>query len=225
MAPVLSFLETEWVEMKNLVPADWNYKLDDTEKAEKLMRFMQRTGNCVDINIAQRAETPKSPKWEVMDGNHRLAVYRRLGVKRVMAKKHGRLSIEKRIKIALGLNESRFKTNHVALARCIDQMDMPAEKLSLILPYRPEEIEQLKELLGAEQIPPREKKERGKTERMMVTFNMTIVQAFAISAAVEKLRKDCDDPEISPGRAMELVCADYLGGIDESAQEAPKKKA
>jgi hypothetical protein len=36
--------------------------------------------------------------------------------------------------------------------------------------------------------------------------------AAVIARAVKKVRRDAGDPQMTPGRALELLAADYLGG-------------
>lgn len=47
----------------------------------------------------------------------------------------------------------------------------------------------------------------------MVSIRVTEDQAAIIQEAVAALRGSEDDDKISPGRALELICADYMAGV------------
>lgn len=46
----------------------------------------------------------------------------------------------------------------------------------------------------------------------MVSIMVTEDQAVVIRGAVEKVRLDEADDDMSVGRTLELICADFLGG-------------
>jgi hypothetical protein len=58
------------------------------------------------------------------------------------------------------------------------------------------------------------KKVRSPTEErpLMVSIMVTEDQAVVIRGAVEKVRLDEADDDMSVGRTLELICADFLGG-------------
>ena len=51
------------------------------------------------------------------------------------------------------------------------------------------------------------------TRFSMVSIRVTEDQAKIIQEAVDALRGSEDDDKISPGRALELICADYMAGV------------
>jgi hypothetical protein len=145
MPDELQFIESEWVPIEQLEYAQWNYKQEDEAQARALKESMLRTGNCVDLNVAQREEEPDSDTWEVFDGNHRLAVYHDLGAKKVLVKKHGRLPKSERMRRGIELNENSFESNRVKLVDCFLEMvnEFEVPDLAQTMPYDDGEIREL----------------------------------------------------------------------------------
>jgi len=76
---------------------------------------------------------------------------------------------------------------------------------------------ELTPMLAAKWVPPKLSDERfkangeqeGKTEKLTLTMS----QWGVIARAIAKAKTDSDMPDASDGRCIELICADFLGGV------------
>lgn len=101
------------IPIEKLVPADWNYKEDDEHNAAVLENAIKKRGQILN-SVVRELETGY---YEVADGNHRLVVMKRLGMKHMVCYNAGKISVEEAQRIAVELNETRFPSNDALLGR------------------------------------------------------------------------------------------------------------
>lgn len=73
---------------------------------------------------------------------------------------------------------------------------------------------ELEPLLHAEWRPPKVDDTLGSVKDEKKKIELTIDQWRILDQAMTRVRRDTDDARMSDGRALELICADYLAGLD-----------
>ena len=137
----MGFIE---IPIDKLVKADWNYKTEDPDKQEKLKENIKRNGQIENI-IIRELETGY---FEVVNGNHRLTVFKDLGLKKVMCYNLGSISEQQAMRIAIETNETKFDSDSIILGERIKELtkEFELEDLVSTLPYTEKEIENFKTL-------------------------------------------------------------------------------
>jgi hypothetical protein len=100
--------------------APWNYKRQDTRMMTALDRQTERhkknghgSGQLETLLVRQVGKG----KWEVVDGNHRLALYRRRKMKAAACIDLGEVSEDEAMRVSIELNMTRWKPHGERLAR------------------------------------------------------------------------------------------------------------
>jgi ParB-like chromosome segregation protein Spo0J len=140
-----------WVELdvKKLVKADWNYKTEDEDKAEKLRANIKRNGQIENIIVR---ELPTG-FFEVVNGNHRYDAFVQLGMKKVICFNMGKISDASARRIAIETNETKFDRDNVKLASVIKEIaldegaEFNVDELKLTMPFDESELKGFGELL------------------------------------------------------------------------------
>jgi len=122
-----------------LVKADWNYKLNDDYLHEKLLNNFKRNGQIENI-IVRELDTGF---YEVVNGNHRLDVIKELNFDKVYCFNLGKISTQQAQRIAVEVNETRFRNDEYSLAKVfqdiLNEYDM--SDLMESIPFTEKEIE------------------------------------------------------------------------------------
>lgn len=133
------------VKIDKLVPADWNYKKDEPEKIKKLVNNVKRNGQIENIIVRQL----KTGFYEVVNGNHRLAVFKEIGLDKAVVYDLGKISLQEAKRIAIETNETKFEVDNIKLAENIkdilSQFTLP--ELIETMPYSQDELENMNKLL------------------------------------------------------------------------------
>jgi len=127
-----------WVPFANLRKAEWNYKLDEPEKEQKLLEQIRKNG-ILETSLVR--ELPKG-LYEIVDGNHRYDVYKELSVGSVPCFTLGKIGLNEAKRIAIEKNETRFASDPLKLSMLFKEISVdfkPAE-LSVTMPYSEEEV-------------------------------------------------------------------------------------
>ena len=88
-----------------LIKADWNYKEEDEYTSMKLRNNIQRNGQTENTHV----RLLKTGYYEVVNGNHRLDEFNKLGKKYVYAYDHGEISLLEAQRIAIETNETHYR--------------------------------------------------------------------------------------------------------------------
>lgn len=128
-----------------LVKADWNYKVEDAAKSEKLRANIKRNGQAENILV----RLLESGFYEIVNGNHRLDEFLELGYTKVMCYDFGRISLHQAQRIAIETNETRFDSDRVKLAQTIDDIaqHFSVEDLAATMTYSEQEIVDMQNML------------------------------------------------------------------------------
>ncbi len=134
------------IPIEQLVPADWNYKKEDDEKAQKLRENLKRIGQIENIIVRKL----KTGFYEVVNGNHRLGVFKGAGIEEPVCFNLGKISDAQARRIALETNELRFQTDTLKMAEVIKDAMGEGEwlisELAATMPFSEKELETLQEL-------------------------------------------------------------------------------
>ena len=133
------------VETAKIKKAEWNYKTDNDEMAQKLTENIRRNG-ILQVSIIYE---DFDGEYTVLDGNHRLDSYRELGVTEIPCINLGNISENEAKRIAIELNETQFPSDKIKLAETIGELslEIPLEELELTLPFSMDELNNFQALL------------------------------------------------------------------------------
>jgi hypothetical protein len=142
LPPVLPTLGAfQVLSVKDMVKAEWNYKKNSNWMMERLINNFRRNGQLETIVVRK---IPKG-KYEVVNGNHRLDAFQRLGIAEVHCFLLEKASLEEAKRIAVELNETRFDTDPVILSELIASIEKEfPEDLLQTLPITEEDLEGLR---------------------------------------------------------------------------------
>lgn len=131
------------VDISTLKKAEWNYKVDDADKALKLKNNIEKNSQIENLIIREVEDG-----YEVVNGNHRLDVMLELNYKDVHVYNFGNISLNQAKRIAIETNETRFASDNIRLAELFKDMveEFEPEDLQETMPYDVEEINNFVEL-------------------------------------------------------------------------------
>ena len=132
------------IETSKLVKAAWNYKKEDADLQAKLTRNIKRNGQIESVVIREIA----GGRFEIVNGNHRLASFKEAGIDRVMAFNLGNVSILEAKRIAIILNETRFESDNLKLSRIFNELNKKIEIPDMIkeMPYNQQQLKAIMEM-------------------------------------------------------------------------------
>lgn len=132
---------TGWQEVavRQLRRATWNYKRGDRGRAAKLRASLERNRQVE--NLVVRDVLPEGT-MEVVNGNHRLAALRALGITRARVFNLGEVSQEEAMRVALETGEIRFDADAAKLAAVVASVREKYSDASMLatLPYTSEQL-------------------------------------------------------------------------------------
>lgn len=132
-------LDIDW-----LFEADWNYKQNDDELLDKLVRNMKNNNQMENIIVRQVGK-----RWEVVNGNHRLQAMRQLGYSQVMVYDLGEVRLAEAKRIALETNETKFQADPFELGKMLQELieEFDITELCATTPYTEGEVHNYIDLL------------------------------------------------------------------------------
>lgn len=178
------------VPIDQLVKANWNYKEEDESLSQKLEANIKRNGQIENI-LVRLLDTGY---YEVVNGNHRVDVLKKLGHESVMTYNFGAISQRTAQRIAIETNETKFKTNLISLSELIKDIleEVDADDLVLTLPYSASELDNLLSITDydAEGAMDDAGLPRDEMEKF---FNITIQVNESVMESWEKWKARCQD--------------------------------
>jgi len=185
------------IPVKKLVKAGWNYKDEDSEEAAELMDALEanfkRNGQVENILVREL----DTGFYEVINGNHRYDIARRVELKELMCFNFGKISLVEAKRITLETNELNFKADPLKLAAVIgeltDEYDM-GELLSS-LPFDENEVENFNKLLNfswEDDDAPKDDDSGegdGKKDWRVMKFDLPIQVAEQLEDQIERFKK------------------------------------
>lgn len=210
-------VETPWrnTAVDKLIHADWNYKVDDDEMTSKLVANIKRNGQVESILVRNMPDGV----FEVVNGNHRLVAFQQLGIKEVMCFHLGDIDLKAAQRLAIEVNETGFDASYPALAKLVRDIaggdnftDDSLAELAETLPFHHDQINHFVNLADTnwdQQYG--EPDGDGTALRKAPPVKLTEEQRVIFNRACAKVRQE--DQDISEGRCLELICADFLAGM------------
>lgn len=136
-----------------MIPTDelkkvpWNYKTENAELTGKLLENIKRNGILRPSIVYE-----KNGEKYILDGNHRIDVYRELGIEEVPSVFMGEIDEAQAKRIALEVNETQFQLDYVKLSELINEIavEVDVDELALSLPFTSAELNDMKDLLDFE---------------------------------------------------------------------------
>jgi hypothetical protein len=211
----------EKIPVSSLVPAPWNYKLTGTkEQIEKLKKSILSSQSAGVLCVRNLKNRNGKKLFEVIDGNHRLEAVIEAGWKTVWCENFGKLSQAQAVVIARQRNWQWFADDVVKLGKLYTDEVLKMFEKDDVLEFLPEDLPELDRIIEAGiegvEVEPEPDPEPGQKPGVI---KLTAEQYLQVMEAVNTLRQAEGDESISEGRALELICADYLAGADTQEQE------
>ncbi len=154
MELVKGFVE---VPLENLVECDWNYKKISSDESDPyydrenhlmdaLEENFKRNGQIENI-IIRKLDTGF---YEVVNGNHRLKVAKRLEWKTLMCYNLGEVSQAYAMRVAIETNETKFKSDELKLAERLREVEAEfgLDDMLDTMPYTDDELDKFDKLLN-----------------------------------------------------------------------------
>ncbi len=131
-----------------LALAPWNYKLDDEEKVAKLINNVKLNGQVENIIVRELA----TGFFEVVNGNHRLDAFRRMGMQTAVCFNLGPISDVAARRIAIETNETKFAVDDLKLAGLLKDIrtEVSLDDLVATMPYTEVDLKRFDEMLGTD---------------------------------------------------------------------------
>ena len=163
-----------------------NARLHPTRNLEAIRTSLQTNGQV--LPVLER-------DGMLVSGNGTMAVAQRLGWTHLAAMSLSDLTV------------ARARALSIMLNRSAEQAEWDFPRLALAFEALPRDLVELVGFTSEE----RHQAYKRRTVQM-VTIKATLDQSEVIKRAIERVRTMESDGTISDGRALELICADFLGG-------------
>jgi len=134
-------LKIQNIKTSLLNKAEWNYKEEDAEMADKLTENIKRNG-ILQVSVLYEEE---DGRLVVLDGNHRLDSYYRLNIQEVPCVNLGKITLAEAKRISVELNETKFENDVFKLAQTIKDIgeEFSIDDMVKTLGFSKDELESL----------------------------------------------------------------------------------
>jgi hypothetical protein len=150
--PEKVFANFKIIPLDLIIPAEWNYKTNDEEKARKLENNIRRNGQVENVLVR---DLPTG-YFEMVNGNHRQPAFRNVGMRFAFCYDCGPISLAEAQRLAIETNETRFDSDALKLGDLLGQLAQvySIEELTATLPYSPESLSSMISLTDFDWRPP-----------------------------------------------------------------------
>jgi len=185
-------------------PNTWNPKDKDTKEYQIIKQSLNKKGLRLPVVVRE------NNGYEIIDGEQRWTAWKELGHKTILIYNEGKISDQEAKELTIWY-EQKVPFNEIDLAQLVTQMNL--EYTNLELPYSELDLEEMKELANFDWDKYKDNfEEEQKEDFKTLTLNCTDEQYKIIMDAINKVKKQINDMDISNNRALELICGDYLAG-------------
>lgn len=182
---------------------EYNPKDKDTEQYKKVVESIRINGLKLPIVVRQVGGIDG---YVIIDGEQRFTACSELGYEKVIIYNEGEIT-EQRAKELTLWYQVQVEVNEAKLAQLVTTMiDLP----DLHIPYSDEEIQNFKKLVNFNWDD--YKQVDMPHDVRMETIRVTEEQLKIIEQAVDLIKQE-HGSDISIGRGLELICADYIGSV------------
>lgn len=211
------------VRIDRVVPADWNYKVDDPEMEEKLRNNIKRLGQIENTHV----RLLDTGNYEMINGNHRLPILEEEGYTHIVVFDHGEVSQAEAIRRAIETNETNIKPDEIALSERIAELEEffgDLDEIRETMPFPEDRLKDLSDLsefnweeFEDEEMPGDEDEDGEEWVRYEVAVPAEVVPVLDEAAASieERMAESGNDPheddEVRRGQVLEALSAEYLG--------------
>jgi len=186
-------------------PNTWNPKDKDTREYKKVVESVRLKGQRQAIAVRE------NNGYEIIDGEQRWRACKELGFEKVIVYNEGVMADKEAQELTLWY-QVQVPFNEVSLAGMITKMiaDFPDMKV----PFNQEEIKDMGKLAEFNWDDYKQTEIPEEEEDGIRTLNiiMNVEQYKIVQQAIDKIKEDAGDPDLSDARCLELICGDYLGG-------------
>jgi hypothetical protein len=192
------------VPIEEIRPNTWNPKIKDTKEYEKVKEGIRLNGLKESIKVRENQGENLIDKYEIIDGEQRYTACKDLGYKKVLIYNEGIVDDKKARELTLWW-QTQVPIEELKLAEMVKDMTLAYGKIDI--PYTKEEIDELIKLSDFNW--DMYQKEEDIDINELKTIKLTKEQYEIVLKAINKI-KEKENIDISEGRALELICADYI---------------
>lgn len=207
-------LDYKIVDIDDVVPNSWNPKKTE-EYPERYQEVLDsiKTYGLRDAIVVREL----NGKYEIIDGFHRYKACKESGYSKVIINNQGVVDDATAKRLTIVFQKVQVPFDEVMYSNLLKELneELGEEEILATLPIKEPELEGYLNMadfnfeeeykdtnLGADVTT--------KLRGMTILFNEE--QADIVRKAIDEVRRQADDPEMSPARAVELMSADYLAG-------------
>lgn len=132
------------VEVKDLIPADWNYKKDGSDARNDKLKESILQDRSAGILAVRELE---DGTYEIIDGNHRLKSILKLGVPKLKVENFGKISKADAILVARRRNFSWFEDDLVQLGKLLDEVVLDEYSIDDLIEFMPDDRSDIEKLI------------------------------------------------------------------------------
>jgi hypothetical protein len=185
-------------------PNTWNPKDKDTKEYQIIKQSLNKKGLRLPVVVRE------NNGYEIIDGEQRWTAWKELGHKTILIYNEGKISDQEAKELTIWY-EQKVPFNEIDLAKLVTEMNL--EYKDLELPYTKLELDEMKELTDFDWDKYEDNyEEEQEKDFKTLSLNCTDEQYKIIMDAINKVKKQINDMDISNNRALELICGDYLAG-------------
>ena len=180
-------------------PNTWNPKEKDTEEYKQVKRSIEINGLKDSIKVRENAG------FEIIDGEQKWTACKELGYKNILIYNEGVVTDKQAQELTLWW-QTQVPVDELKLASVIKNLSLQFNA-DIQIPYSDTQIQEYIKLADFDW--ENYKKEDIADIITQVTIKVTKEQYTIIMSAVDKLKAK-EGTEVTEGRAIELICANYL---------------
>jgi len=141
----VGFEKFQKIPVEKMIKAEWNYKKEDNVLSRILEGNMKRNGQIENIIVREMEDGI----YEVVNGNHRYDVLKRLNEEEAVVYNLGKISLAEAKRIAIETNETKFSTNPALLAKVVDDIltEFSPEDFLDSAPFSKEQLEDFQRMI------------------------------------------------------------------------------
>lgn len=196
--------------ISNVRPNTWNPKQKNTREYRKVLASIKRDGQKLPV-VVRELKGKDGSEYEILDGEQRWTALKELGRKNVIIYNSGVVKDEDAKNETLW-TQLQVPFDNLLLAPIVAELNLKG----LEMPF---EDDMIQELIDIEQFQledmlkdqEEEKPESDLPDMEKFAISVTPDQLAIIKSAIEKVKDEFDN--VSDGRALELICGDYLAGV------------
>ncbi len=219
------------IKVECLIPADWNYKviLTSSDHEQKIMDALEsnfrKNGQIENIIVREI----KGGKYEVVNGNHRLEVAKKIHMDSLMCFNLGKITLSEAKRIAIETNETKFTSDEFQLARRIEEIreDFQLDDLSETMTFEIADFERFDKMLNFDETDFKEPSGASSTQEQTddpdpfstVSFRLPVDVAIQLNDQINRFKKilypEDDQKDVSYIMPIEAICQVLIQTPDE----------